>query len=100
MVRETRHKTGPDDSSARVRNAFAGRPVNERELNDAVCALVDELKRQGAQVERIIVHIKRLAEAANEGTASAMPSLGSSPDARRRVVDGAVKCCIERYYQT
>jgi hypothetical protein len=51
------------ETTSRLRHAFAARPLDHDALRSAVCAYVDEMKRLGAPIEQVLVHIKRIAEA-------------------------------------
>lgn len=85
---------------ARLRSAFLSERIDRSTIKDAVCAYVDEMKRLGASVERIIIDIKRIAEH-EEGPIRR--SLLDDPHARseaRQIVEAAVTWCVEYYYWT
>jgi hypothetical protein len=81
----------------RLRLAFAATPADPHSLREAVEAFVDEMKRVGAPVERTIIEVKRIADAAL-GT----PTFRGKRPIRRDEVDieeQAVTWCIEHYFQ-
>jgi hypothetical protein len=83
------------NSAARVRAAFA-RPIDDEVLKAAVCAYADEAKRLGWPVERVIIEIKRISEAADG------PIHRSDPIDRiegQRIVERVVTWCVEHYYR-
>ena len=83
------------NNAARVRAAFA-RPIDDEVLKAAVCAYADEAKRLGWPVERVIIEIKRISEAADG------PILRSNPIDRiegQRIVERVVTWCVEHYYR-
>ena len=85
----------------RLREAFAAKPVDGDALKSAVCVYVDEMKKIGAPVERVIVDIKRIAEA-ELGPARSVgrgsPQLPSEESVA--ALSRAVTWCIEHYYWT
>ena len=84
------------NTAARVRAAFATRPINDEVLKAAVCAYADEAKRLGWPVERVIIEIKRISEA--EGGLVHR----SDPIDRiegQRIVERVVTWCVEHYYR-
>ena len=73
-------------------------PVDESQLKNAICGYVDEAKRQGWAVERVIVDIKRMAEI-EEGP------LVQARDATTRLnaqalISRAVTWAVDHYYWT
>lgn len=95
------HKT-PTESLASaattMRAAFSVSPLDESQLKNAICAYVDEAKRQGWVVERVIVDIKRMAEI-EEGP------LAQARDATKRLdaqalISRAVTWAVDHYYWT
>lgn len=85
-------------TALRVRESFTTAPVDESRLKGAICAYVDEAKRQGWPVERVIVDIKRLAEI-EDGP------LMQARDATKRLdvqalVSRAVTWAVDHYYWT
>ena len=96
------HKTPADSLSSaalRVREAFSASPMDESFLKNVVCAYVDEAKRMGWPVERVIVDIKRIAEV-EDG-----PLFQSRGDAAKRLdahalISRAVTWAVDHYYWT
>ena len=88
--------SGLVDRSARLRAAFAVRPIDEDVLKAAVCDYADEAKRLGWPVERVIIEIKRISEV-EDG-----PLSRPEPYDRikgQRIVERVVTWCVEHYYR-
>jgi hypothetical protein len=94
-VNKTTSSSSLIDSTARLRAAFA-RPVDEAALKAAVCEYADEGKRLGWPVERVIIDIKRISEAA--GGFPHRPELFDRIEGQR-VVQRVVTWCVEHYYR-
>lgn len=85
-----------DDNAARLRAAFAVRPIDDEALKAAVSAYADEAKRLGWPVERVIISIKRISEVED--------GLLYRPDPfdraeGQRIVERVVTWCVEHYYR-
>jgi hypothetical protein len=95
------NKTPTDSISSAVtpvRAALTVSPIDESQLKNAICAYVDECKRQEWPVERIIVDIKRLAEIPDGPILQAR-------DATKRLdaqalISRAITWAVDHYYWT
>lgn len=84
------------DRAARLRAAFAARPIDDDSLKAVVCDYADEAKRLGWPVERVIIEIKRISEI-EDG-----PLYRPEPYDRlqgQRIVERVVTWCVEHYYR-
>jgi hypothetical protein len=91
----------PSGNAARLRTAFLSVPTDPSAVKDAVCAYVDEMKRLGAAVERIIVDIKRMADLEGGPVHRAMSDkIRGDYAAARKLTEDAIKWCINHYYGT
>ena len=84
------------ESAARLRAAFAARPINDEVLKAAVCAYADEAKRMAWPVERVIIDIKRISEAAG-GAMNRTDPIDRMHG--QRIVERVVTWCVEHYYR-
>ena len=84
-------------AATRLRLAFAAKPVEICVLKEAVRAYVDEMKRVSAPVERTIIEIKRIADAALGPTT--FRGKRAAPRDEGDIVDQAVTWCIDHYYK-
>jgi hypothetical protein len=84
----------------RLRDAFAARPLDESAIKGVVCSYVDEMKKVGATAERVIVDIKRAAEAAFDPSLSVGMRGPATPSEESLVLNRAVSWCIEHYFWT
>jgi hypothetical protein len=71
--------------------------MDESELNGAICAYVDEAKRIGWEVERVIVQIKRFAQV-EDGTLARMSLDAITRADAQRILSRAITRCVEHYY--
>jgi hypothetical protein len=95
------HKTPTDPLSSAaisVRAAFSVAPVDESMLKNAICGYVDEAKRMGWPVERVIVDIKRMAEA-GDGPLMQARDATTRLDAQA-LISRAVTWAVDHYYWT
>jgi hypothetical protein len=85
--------------TARLRSAFQANPLDENEIRNAVCAFVDEGKLKDWPVERIIVGIKRMFEAAEETRIATglLTDNGQRLDFRK-LQTRAITWSVERFY--
>lgn len=81
-----------------LRAAFSVSPIDESRLKSAVCGYVDEAKRHGWPVERVIVDIKRMAEI-EEGPVMQAREATKRLDAQA-LVSRAVTWAVDHYYWT
>lgn len=90
--------TPASEAAARLGSAFRSTPLEEKALKLAVCAYVDEAKRLGWSVERVLAEIKRIASA----DGSPLNRSNAVGAARRsealRIANRAVRWCVEYYY--
>jgi hypothetical protein len=90
---------GTSAATARLRAAFAAAVVDDQALRTDVGAFVDEMKALHWPVERIIVTIKRLAEAEAEVAAVRDPAaVARGMRDRQQAVSRAVVWCIKHYF--
>jgi hypothetical protein len=95
------HKTPTEplaSAAMLIRAAFSASPVDESQLRNAICGYVDEAKRQGWAVERVIVDIKRMAEI-EEGPVMRAREATTRLDAQA-LVSRAVTWAVDHYYWT
>jgi hypothetical protein len=82
--------------------AFAETAHNEHaertQLEDAVCAFVEEMKEQGQPPEAVIIAAKQMAAQAGL-VSSPEPSLFFTHDDAGHVLSEIVRWCIEEYYR-
>lgn len=97
MSHSTPTSTSAIAAAQRLRLAFAAKPVDPCLLREAVRAYVDEMKRMGAPVERTIIEIKRIADAALGPTIFRGKS--AAPRDEGDIADQAVTWCIDHYFQ-
>src|SRR5437667_12518431 len=98
MKTERRQVDQPDVTAA-LRAALMIATPDAEALKDAVCAYVDEMKALGASAERIIIDIKRLAEAARESRSTQRSYTADTIREMAEATHQAVTWCIERYYE-
>ena len=85
------------DAATRLRSAFAAQPVDACAVKEAVRAYVAEMRKVGATVERAIVEIRRLAEAALGPAEFRGKRIRTGMDAD--ITDQAVTWGIDEYYK-
>lgn len=96
MSPHTPESTTIVDAATRLRGAFAAQPVDPTSVKDGVRAYVAEMKKVGATVERTIVEIRRIAEAAMGPAEFRGKGIRVGKDAD--ITDQAVTWGIDEYY--
>lgn len=88
------------DSLARANTTLAtsAHAIVEKELRDAVCDLVEEVKKLGWPPERAIIAIKEIAEEAGLTQSSRVLLKNRELDARDALLAKIVRWTIECYY--
>ena len=97
MCPQTPESTSIVDTAARLRAAFAAQPVDPCAVNDAVRSYVGQLRKVGTSVERAIVEIRRIAEAALGPTEFRGKRIRTGKEAD--ITDQAVTWAIDEYYK-
>jgi hypothetical protein len=85
------------DAATRLRSAFAAQPVDSCAVKEAVGVYVGEMKKVGAPIERTIVEIRRLAEAALGPAAFRGKGIRAGKEAD--ITDKAVTWGIDAYFK-
>ena len=88
------------DAIARLRAAFASKPLDNDAIRGAVCGYVDEMKKGGAPVERVIVDIKQIAGLELGPEQMIGRPTAPEPSGESLALSRAVTWCIERYFWT
>lgn len=97
MCPQTPESTTVVDAATRLRSAFAAQPVDPCAVKEAVRAYVTEMRKVGATVERAIIEIRRIAEAALGPAEFRGKGIRAGKDAN--LTDQAVTWGIDEYYQ-
>lgn len=74
-------------------------PMDENALREATYAYVDETKRHGWPVERVIIEIKRLSEVEDAPLSRALRD-PMQRDKAHALIDSVIGWCIARYFST
>ena len=95
------HKTPTEplaSAAISLRAALTVSPIDESQLRNAICGYVDEAKRMGWAVERVIVDIKRMSEI-EDGPVMQARDATTRLDAQA-LVSRAVTWAVDHYYWT
>jgi hypothetical protein len=94
---QTPESTSIVDAATRLRSAFAAQPLDTCVVKEAVRVYVAELRKMGATVERAIIEIRRIAEAALGPAEFRGKGIRTGRDAN--ITDQAVTWGIDEYFK-
>ena len=81
----------------RLTTAFSSEPIEDSAVRDAVCAYVDEAKRRGWTIERVIIAVKTMAERDAGPLRRALKDPGRRTQAEQQI-NRAITWCINHYF--
>lgn len=95
MIDDTPSGTTTDALKNQLSEAVARSGIEQDKVRALVCALVDQMKSEGAEPEKVVIAIK--------SAMLAEPTVKAAPDSAHlketeKMLQRALTWCIERYY--